>query len=174
MKPLRLAILACFLVLGTACSSTEATSTSSTTSAPSTPDLELSVEWGCGFGFYVSNESQTSGLILAFNDVTGAFSGDVPQSSRLPDPAWSARFDVGKDLFANWCDDVIEPDEPERIVLEEWDVIEGTIEITSLPGEDGGPATAALRGIVILGPQGQTVQVPDMDVTNRGWGFFAG
>ena len=72
-------------------------------------DLEsLTETYGCGTGFWVGNPQQTTALRIAYV-------GDGPPPARvsLPDPAWDAQLVDGRDLYANWCDDVMEPGEPE-------------------------------------------------------------
>ncbi|HEU4894285.1 MAG TPA: hypothetical protein VFT85_00485, partial [Acidimicrobiia bacterium] len=99
-------------------------------SGPPTP--ELTEEYGCGYGFYASNPEQTVGLFIEFSDFEAAANGDVPDTSALDDGTWNARLEFGTDLFANWCDDVLEPGEPTPQVGETWQLT-GTIEIDQLP-----------------------------------------
>jgi hypothetical protein len=148
----------------TACSETDASS-----EAP-----ELTEEYGCGFGFYVGDADQTTGLFVFYEDMSGAMAGDVVETADLPSESWRAVLDEGSDLFANWCDDVLEPDEPTPEVVETWEV-SGSIEVLSLP-EAGqcGPATARFTDLVATDSQGATMSLGDLEVTNEAWGCLAG
>lgn len=145
-----------------------------TTSGPPQPP-ELTEEYGCGFGFYLGNEDETAGLFVTFVDYDTGVSGDVPALSSLSDDIWGARLQFGADLFANWCDDVIEPGEPEPEIAETWDV-SGTIEIIELP-EPGtcGPTRALLTDIEAQSSDADGVlSLGDFEVENGFWGCFAG
>lgn len=148
----------------TACSETDTSSV-----AP-----ELTEEYGCGFGFYVGDADQTTGLFVFYEDMSGAMAGDVVETADLPSESWRAVLDEGSDLFANWCDDVLEPDEPTPEVVETWEV-SGSIEVVSLP-EAGqcGPATARLTDLVATDSEGATMSLGDLELTNEAWGCLAG
>lgn len=172
--PLLLATVAAALLLG-ACGSDSITGSSSgsstTVPAPVEQTLDdLTVEYGCGYGYYLSNPDQTVGLFISTNRP------DVPEVSDLvTDDIWSAEVQIGEDLFANWCDDVIEVDDPEPRVSDRWTLSAGSISISSLPAEcSGGPATATLSDVVVLTSNGAQIELDDIDVTNNGWGCFAG
>lgn len=138
-------------------------------SAPS----ELTEEFGCGFGFYVGDANQTTGIFVLYDDMSGAMAGDVVLTSDLTSGAWTAQLERGSDLFANWCDDVMEPNEPIPEVVETWE-ISGSIEILTLP-ESGqcGPASARLTDLVAHN-EGDTMALGDLEVSNEFWGCFAG
>lgn len=114
---------------------------------------ELTVEYGCGFGFYLGSDDQTAGLFITLSDFDVGQSGDIPESSTLTSDIWRAELQFGADLFANWCDDVIEPGEPEPEVEERWEV-------------SGGLETEA--------PSGERLALGDIEVENGFWGCFAG
>jgi hypothetical protein len=136
---------------------------------------DLTEEYGCGLGFYLGNVDQTAGLFVTFLDYDTGVSGDIPQSSSLSDDIWRAQLQFGADLFANWCDDVIEPGEPEPEVAETWD-LSGTIQILELPAPGGcGPARALLTGVDAHSPDDDEVlALGDFDVENGFWGCFPG
>lgn len=140
------------------------------TNADLAGDADLSQSWGCGIGFAASNADQTVAIFIYSND----HEPNPPVS--FPDSKWEARLVFGKDLMANHCDDVIEPDEPEQIITEEWEITSGTLEF-DVP--DGGPCGA-------VGPvvgefsdlkwenSKSTVDLGDLTVTNDSYGCFAG
>jgi hypothetical protein len=129
---------------------------------------DLTIEYG--YGFYLSNADQAVGLFISTNRP------DVPEVSDLvTDDIWSAEVQIGEDLFANWCDDVIEVDEPEPRVTDRWSLGAGSISINSRPAECvGEPATATLSGVVVMTTNGAQIELDDIDVTNNAWGCFAG
>jgi len=134
---------------------------------------DLAEQYACGFGFYAGNADQTVGLIITYADFEGAQSGNVPKTSQLTDEVWQAELQFGKDLFANWCDDVLEPGEPTPEVTETWRV-SGKIEIVELPSSGQGAATALLSGMAARGPDGETLPLDDVEIVNEFWGTFAG
>jgi hypothetical protein len=139
---------------------------------PGSPDL--SEEYGCGYGFYLGNASQTAGLLLNYVDFAEAGVGDVVRSAQLTDRAWQAELRFGSDLFANWCDDVIEPGEPEPVIDEVWRV-SGQIDVTGLPpAGQCGPASATLSGLTARNAEGEVIPLGDLEVENQAWGCFAG
>jgi hypothetical protein len=140
------------------------------TSGSGTPSL--TEEYGCGHGFYLGNANQDAGLFIVSD---AGFGEEVSERSvSLPDEGWGAELRFGTDLFANWCDDVLEPGEPEPSVDETWPV-SGSLEITELPrpGECG-LATATLRGAGARSPEGDLRALGDLDLRNETWGCFAG
>lgn len=139
--------------------------------AATSPDL--SDTYGCGYGFYVGTHDQTAGLFLLSNlDLAEAASASG--TFRLPGDEWTGDLSFGRDLFANWCDDVIEPGEPEPVVEETWQV-KGVLQVMSLPtvGECG-EARAALQQAVAVGPDGSMLELGDLDLINESWGCLAG
>ncbi len=135
---------------------------------------DLTETYGCGYGFYVSDEAQSVGLFIQVADFEAAASGALPADSELDDPIWDARLDSGSDLFANWCDDVIEPGEPEPVVDESWDVTGSVRGLTVPDTGQCGTATAQITDIVATGPDGTEMHLGDLDVVNESWGCFAG
>lgn len=136
--------------------------------------LELDEEYGCGYGFHVGSADQTTGLFLEYSDWDRARSGKL--ESNLAGEEWSAELRFGRDLFANWCDDVFEPGEPDPVVEEVWR-LSGHIAIKDLPPAPlgcGGRATASVTDLVAHGPAGETMALEDMALTNEAWGCFAG
>lgn len=143
-------------------------------SAPGGADPELTEAHDCGYGFYVGDVDQTWALKITYEDFEAAQAGEVPRESALSDDTWSAKLEAGQDLFANWCDDVLEPDEPTPEVDEVWEV-SGDIEVTGLPDPGGcGPATANLTGLEARNDNGDVISLDDLDVENEFWGCFAG
>lgn len=142
--------------------------------SPSPEVPELTREYGCGFGFYLGDADQTTGLIVEYADFDDAMEGRVTNSAALKSDAWTAHLDFGRDLFANWCDDVLEPDEPTPEVDESWEVT-GTIDVVELP-EPGacGPATARLTGLEARNADGEVLALGDFEVDNEFWGCIAG
>jgi hypothetical protein len=133
-------------------------------------------DYGCGYGFAKGNTDQTLGLIISFNGDYVPGGPDVSTPLELASDDWYAAIQTGTDLFANWCDDVIEVDEPTPIVDETWAVVAGTLAVTSgTPTDCGGGAVAAtLTGAVAESADGEQVTLDDIELTNTGWGCFAG
>jgi hypothetical protein len=138
-----------------------------------TPAPELTEQYSCGYGFYASNSEQTVGLLIEFSDFEAARNGDVPEISQLDEGTWNARLEFGTDLFANWCDDVLEPGEPTPEVGETWQV-SGTIEIDELPESGQGLASATLTGVEANGPNNELIAFDVFEIENQFWGTFAG
>lgn len=139
-----------------------------------TLDVDLSDTYGCGAGVHAGTAGQHVALHVNY------LAGDPepaggPSDATLPDPAWDVNVRIGRDLFANWCDDVIEPGEPEPQVNQEWPAVSGSLRILDQPGE-GCPAVAtiAVVDLVVQRPDGRLVAVPDLTITNDAWGCFAG
>lgn len=138
-----------------------------------TPTPELTEQYACGYGFYASNPEQTVGLFIEFSDFEAARNGDIPETSQLDEDTWNARLEFGTDLFANWCDDVLEPGEPTPEVGETWQ-LSGTIEIDELPASGQGRAAATLTGVEAYGPNNELIAFDVFQVENEFWGTFAG
>ncbi len=144
------------------------------TSSPGDSAPDLTEAHHCGYGFYVGDVDQNWALKITYRDFEAAQAGEVPRESALADDTWSAELEAGRDLFANWCDDVLEPDEPTPEVEEVWEV-SGDIEVTGLPDPGGcGPATANLIGLEARNDNGDVISLGDLDVGNEFWGCFAG
>jgi hypothetical protein len=147
-----------------------------TTAPPLTDRVVLSESFGCGYGFHVGNPEQTVGLRV---DVSGDRSAALPPVITLPDPGWEAVVVVGEELYANWCNDVIDPSQPQPRIDETWAIVAGTIELVGDPPSvdpqaAARPVTARLAGLVAERPDGRRVALADLEVTNDSWGMFAG
>ena len=81
-----------------------------------------------------------------------------------------AEVQFGTDLMANWCDDVVETDEPEARVDERWTIVGGTVTITLRRAR----ATGELRDIVARTADGREYPLGNATITNTAWGQFAG
>lgn len=146
---------------------------------PTLPDLAgLTVAWECGHGFWLGNADQTVAIRFQAHDAAGLVNGAVPALSTLPDADenWSATLTLGRDLYANWCDDAIEEGEPEPVVEETWAIAAGSIEVVSLPRvNECGPAQAWGRDLVAAAADdGRRVEIGDLLLNNPSWGCFAG
>lgn len=127
--------------------------------------------WPCGYGFAASSPDQRIGLLL--------YAREQPTAAvtiSLPDDRWTATISVGKDLFVQHCDDVIEGFEPIAIVVGEWPIVAGTFELA--PADDpGGCGSAEVRtqltGAIVDTPAGP-VELPPIALVNTAWGCFAG
>lgn len=156
------------LILVTACGSV----LPATYSAEDLPDLaSLTEEWGCGTGFYASDPGQTVTLRLSYSG-----EGDPPAAVELPDPNWQAVLVEGTDLYANWCDDVVEADEPTPVEHWELPVVSGSLVIVGDPPEPftGGELSVEAADLVVELPDGSEAPLGSIDITNPMWGFFAG
>lgn len=132
---------------------------------------DLTEPYGCGFGFQVGNSQQTAGLFIT----SGAGFGEPPAAGTVDlasDDSWTARLDLGTDLFANWCDDVIEMGEPEPQVDETLEIVAGTLELSV--DESGVVATAQATALVARDAQGVEYALGDITIENPAWGMFAG
>lgn len=131
----------------------------------------LTETYGCGTGFWVGNPEQTTALRLAFRSAD-----EQPESVSLPHPDWTAELVDGRDLYANWCDDVIEEGEPEPRHVRVLPVISGELEIVGEPPAPFEGGTLALRAtdLVIDIGDGETRVLGDIEIENPSWGFFAG
>lgn len=140
---------------------------------PGLPPLDpaaLTEAHACGNGFQIGTPDQRVGLFVRpvpnAPGTTGAHA--------LPDASWTVTVRLGRDLFANWCDDVLEADEPTSEVLETWPVVEGTIDVVLPPDDQPGPATMTATGLVAERPDGERVPIGDLTIVNERYGFFAG
>ena len=133
-------------------------------------------DYGCGYGFATGDAEQTLGLIIYSEGGFGSGGPDVSTPVEFPSADWSASITTGVDLFANWCDDVLEPDEPTPITDETWELVGGTLTVTSGTPADcaGETVTATLTGAVAESSTGEQITLDDIELTNTGWGCFAG
>jgi hypothetical protein len=136
-------------------------------------DALLEVDYPCGFGFAYGSIDQTLGLYLY---ASGFGAPDVSKPIELPAESWTAELRVGRDLFANHCDDVIDTSEPEPVVDEIWVVTAGTLVVEGVGSGGCGSTMAAgiLTGAVIESPDGATLELGDVELRNDGYGCVAG
>jgi hypothetical protein len=139
------------------------------------PELAAMDSYGCGYGFWLgSPDGQVAVRFAAANEL--AAGGSLPQEATLPDAAWDATVIIGDDLYANWCDDVLEPGEPQPAVEEQWPITAGTITLHDpaptafCPDE----ARATVTGLEATRGDGTTLQLGDRELSNDTWGCFAG
>ena len=138
--------------------------------------VDLTADWGCGYGFAVSDQAQQA-LLSVYH---GGDESKIDQTVTFPDPSWEAQVRVGTNLAANWCDDVIV--DPQAEVDETWKIVEGTLRFEGDPPpvtyEQGKqvdqPVRAQLTGVVVESPNGEQVELGDIALVNESWGFFAG
>jgi hypothetical protein len=128
----------------------------------------MDVEYGCGFGFWTGSDEQTAGMFVSldldFGNPVLADSYDLADLS-------SAEIRFGADLFANWCDDVIEQDEPTAQIDETWTINGGTVTVTQ---NSDNSVTGVFADVTAQTPSGEMVELGLATVTNDAWGLFAG
>lgn len=135
----------------------------------------FTVDHGCGFGFAKGSDEQDLGLIIFFTGPYTPAGPDLSEPIVLPDGQWSAEVQAGADLFADWCDDAIEEDDPIPRIDRTWTVIEGTITVTAIePAADVARVEAKLAGAVLESTDGERLELEPVVLVNDLWGFFAG
>jgi len=158
-------------------------SSSPTTEAPATATLpggpavvsatDLTVDHPCGHGFAKGSEDQTISLVIFHTGEWTETGPPLDEPVELgPGSEWSAQISIGADLFSNWCDDVVEESEPTPRIDKSYTVTQGT-----LVGEvDGTFALGRLDNVVATPDDGvgEVIELPAIQLTNDGWGFFAG
>lgn len=133
----------------------------------------LSTAFPCGHGFQVASGDQRAALLLTPAD--GGPDPHGPVEVDLADGAWLAELRVGRELMSNWCDDVVEPGEPEPRTLARWPVVAGMLRFTAPGAGCRDAVTADVTGIVVrTGDADADVALPDMTIVNDAWGCFAG
>ncbi|MEX2549634.1 MAG: hypothetical protein WD638_05380 [Nitriliruptoraceae bacterium] len=141
-------------------------------------ELELAEleTYGCGYGFWLGTPEQDVAIRLGVADHEAVASGELAREATLPDEAWQATVQHGRDLFANWCDDVLEPGEPTPDVTEEWPITGGTITLEGGAVDQGCPGelSATLADLEVTAPDDTTIDLGSAEVTNDTWGCFAG
>ncbi|MDZ7674582.1 MAG: DUF6174 domain-containing protein [Acidimicrobiales bacterium] len=140
---------------------------SGTTNGAGVTAADLTDDHACGYGFQAGRPDQTAGLFLSRGEP--ATSGTVT----LPADEWTVEVRIGEDLFANWCDDVMEPDEPEPSTAETWTVVAGTLDVT-VPDQIQAEATVTATGLVAERPDGSRVELGDITITNEFYGTIPG
>jgi hypothetical protein len=83
-----------------------------------------------------------------------------------------AEVQMGSDLFANWCDDVMEEGEPIPVVDSVWSVVTGTLTVAEADSPNA--RQGVLEDVVIESPAGDRVEIAAIVVTNDGYGLFVG
>lgn len=144
-----------------------------TYSAEDLPDLtELDQTWGCGEGFWISDRDQTVGLRIAYQGTDL----DSDRMVSLPHPSWNATLVVGSDLFANWCDDVVEPDEPTPIEHWNLEIVGGSLEVigTQPAPFQGGELKLEATDLKVELEDSTVTDLGSVTIVNPTWGFFAG
>lgn len=148
------------------------------TTVPPRPDLPplhaLTVEWDCGTGFWLSNPDQTAALHIRYLG-----EGAPAREVTLPDPGWQAQLVLGEELQANWCDDVLEPDEPVPQEHARHTVTAGTLVLVGeIPpraaGGGGHSLTVEASDLEIGLPDGTLLPYGSVTITNAHWGLLAG
>ena len=143
-------------------------------------DVEVSAaafttDYGCGFGFAKVSDTQDLSLVVFWNDFAPE-GPDVATPIELPNAAWSTEVTTGSDLFANWCDDVVEEDDPVPVIASSWSFIAGSLTVS--PAAPGGDCptevTGTLSGAVIESASGEQITLDTIELRNTGWGCFAG
>lgn len=136
------------------------------------PLAAMTDTYGCGYGFWIGNPSQTAALRFQYLGDDGRAA-----DAELPDPRWSAELLVGTDLYANWCDDVIGPDEPEPRVTARYEIVGGSIAIIGEPpGEPFQPTELTLEasGLEVRTDERTSETIGDVVIVNSSYGVFAG
>lgn len=133
----------------------------------------LTEDHGCGYLFALGSPAQDLGLVIVYAG------GRPPELDPVtfPSQRWEGELNVGADLFANWCDDVIEPGEPAPLVTGTWALTGGTMTIGPADADvdcGGEPVRASLTGAVVTSSTGETVELPDLEFVNSAFGCFAG
>lgn len=139
------------------------------------PEVDsLTTEWDCGRGFWVSNPDQTAALHIRYQ-------GDEVGEQRvtLPHGDWEAEVVLGTDLHANWCDDVLEPDEPTPVRQENLPVVAGDLRVIGAVPEDFGGGggvslTVEATDLVVELPDGTETRFGSLTITNAHWGLIPG
>ena len=132
---------------------------------------------GCGFGFAKSDATQTLALFIYWTGGYDPIGPDVSAPIVLPADDWEATMTTGASLFADWCNDVIEPGAPVPVIDETLTVIAGTLTVDADPAAQpcvGEAVTGVLTGAIAEFSDGTTVELDDVTLRNFGWGCFAG
>lgn len=129
-------------------------------------------DWACGHAFTVGTPDQAVRLSLWF---------DGSPTRAVPEPGteelggdWTGELVAGSDLFAQWCDDVVTPDEPEVVEAATWEV-DGTLtwELEDGDGQCPSVATATLTDASVTVDE-EAVPTADVEFRNEYFGCVAG
>lgn len=144
---------------------------------PATPEIpevaqltadDFTVLHECRYGFYASNADDTAGLLITFEDMTAAETGNVPPVGNVPSIIWSGELRLGTDLFAGWCDDTPST----AAVTDRYPVDNALLSIGGEPPIGGeAPLTAEVSGLVVTTDDGP-VELGDLTIANSRWGYF--
>ncbi len=132
---------------------------------PDAVDKFMTTDHACGYGFSAASPDQSVAFQVYFDPSGDPYSGTYDLAD-----ATVAAVNFGADLMANWCDDVLEPDEPEPRVDERWTITGGTVTITI----EGQRATGEFRDIMALTPDDVEYPLGNATIVNEGWGVIAG
>jgi len=132
----------------------------------------LTDDYGCGYGFFKGNASQTVGLVIYFAGEYSETGPDLSSPIEFPNDNWVAEVQTGSDLFANWCNDVMEEGAPVPVVDSVWNVVGGTLTVAE--GDSPNTREGVLEDVVIESPTGDRVEIAEIAVLNVDYGFFAG
>lgn len=136
--------------------------------------VPLADDYGCGLGFSVASADQHFALLFS-PEIEGA---GTPAGVSLPDADWAATLVVGRDLMSNWCDDVVEPGEPEPVVYARWSVTVGSLAFDPPLDQtgrcDGTDVRAAVTGLRATRADGSEIEIADRTIFNSAYGCFAG
>lgn len=134
---------------------------------------DLSESWPCGLGFTLASVDQTVAIYVHPRDASLPIASEVT----FPSESWEGYVVIGRDLLINHCDDVVEPDEPERIIDATWPLVAGTLSFDA-PSAEGicnssGDVEATLNGAAAQSASG-IVGLKDLVIVNSSYGCFAG
>jgi hypothetical protein len=134
---------------------------------------EFTEAWPCGRGWAASSADQRVGLLIY---ATGDGSTGTGPRIDLPDEDWEARVVVGTHLFAEHCNDAIEPWVAVPSIAASWAVVGGRLDIGDpLPGPSDPPAAvrAVLDGGEVDTGSGR-IALPTIELINTAFNAFAG
>ncbi len=134
---------------------------------------QFTKSWPCGRGWAASTaDEQVALLIYQQSEETLAAGTEIA----LPTNEWRADLVVGKHLFVNHCDDVLESWEPTAVVGRQWSLSDGTLELVDgLPtGTDSGLVRAVLTDATVTTETGTTIELGSVELLNTAFNFFAG
>jgi hypothetical protein len=132
-------------------------------------------QYDCGYGFYLGAADQTAGLFLVYTDFEAALAGNTPAVSTLPDEHWVAEIQMGRNLFASWCDDTTPEAGQEPVVDAVWQIVEGTITILETPDPGVcGEARALAEGLAAVKGDGTRLELGDFEIRNGAFGCVSG
>jgi hypothetical protein len=136
-------------------------------------DAVFTKSWPCGRGWAASTEDELVGIFIYQQSPVDVETG-APIG--LPDDAWSAEVVVGKHLFVNHCDDVLEPWEPNPVVGGQWQLTSGTLEVLDdLPAAaETGPVRAVVSDAAVTTERGAAIAIGRIELLNSAFNMFAG